>query len=112
MRAANPRSVDAIDLDFELLDRYLLTGSPAKADLVKRLLAKPSAAPGAAPFYEGMRLLGARTPELTFIALRLILAGKKADDASVVALRTLVDRARSGDLAARDEYRARLEAGV
>lgn len=80
---------------FELLDRYLLEGKPAKADVVKTLLANPSPLPAAAPFYEGMRMLGARTPDLTFVALRLVLAGRKADDASVIALRGLSEKARA-----------------
>jgi hypothetical protein len=93
-------------MNFELLDHYLLDGSPPKGDVVSRLLESPSAAPGAAPFFEGMRLLGARTPDLTLIALRLVLAGKKADDASVVRLREVVEGARTGDAAARETYRA------
>ena len=92
---------------FELLDRYLLEGAPAKADVVKALLASPSELPAAAPFYEGMRMLGARTPDLTFLALRLVLAGRKADDAGVVALRASSQLARaagSGDTAERRAY--------
>ncbi|MBV8637720.1 MAG: hypothetical protein JO322_06505 [Candidatus Eremiobacteraeota bacterium] len=93
-------------MEFELLDRYLLEATPAKADVVKSLLADRSGAPAAQPFYEGMRMLGARTPDLTLVALRLVLAGKKADDESVVALRDLAERARSGEdaAAARDAY--------
>jgi hypothetical protein len=92
-------------MDFEFLDRYLLEGAPAKAEVVKRLLAQRADAPGAAAFYEGMRMLGARTPDLTLIALRLVLAGKKADDESVVHLRTLIDSAKSGDTQAQTSYR-------
>jgi len=55
--------------------------------------------------------LGARTPDLALIALRLVLAGRKADDAGVTHLRDLVGRARSGDAAARDEYRSLLQLG-
>jgi hypothetical protein len=95
-------------MEFELLDRYLLDGAPDKAEVVRQLLATPPQAPGSHPFFEGMRLLGNRTPELTFIALRLVLAGRKADDASVVRLRDIVERARSGDAAAREDYRAEL----
>jgi hypothetical protein len=92
-------------MEFELIDGYLLDAKPAKADVVKSLLAKRSGAPAAQPFYEGMRMLGPRTPDLTLVALRLVLAGKKADDESVVALRDLADRARSGeDPGARDAY--------
>ena len=91
-------------MNFELLDRYLLDGSPAKGEVVRRLLETPVQAPGAPPFYEGMRLLGARTPDLTLIALRLVLSGKKADDAAVVHVREIVARARAGDAGARDAY--------
>jgi hypothetical protein len=84
-------------MDFELVDRYLLDGSPSKPEVVKHLLAHPSEVPEAKPFYEGMKILGARTPDLSLMALRLVLAGKKADDQSVVALRALVERVRAGD---------------
>lgn len=92
-------------MDFELLDRYLLDGAPAKGEVVQRLLDSPPPVRAAAPFFEGMRVLGARTPDLTLIALRLVLAGKRADDASVVALRESVTRSRQGDAAARRTYR-------
>ncbi|HVR46678.1 MAG TPA: hypothetical protein VMT95_08630 [Candidatus Binatia bacterium] len=93
-------------MEFELLDGYLLDCSPPKAEVVRDLLRRRPEAPGAAPFYEGMERLGARTPDLSLIALRLVLGGKKADDAAVVRLRDVVERARSGDAAARAEYAA------
>jgi hypothetical protein len=92
-------------MDFELLDGYLLDGTPAKSEVVRKLLEARPAVGGAAPFYEGMERLGARTPDLALIALRLVLAGRKADDAGVTSLRDVVARARAGDAAARDEYR-------
>jgi hypothetical protein len=92
-------------MDFELLDGYLLDGVPSKSEVVRRLLESRPQAEGAPPFYEGMRRLGARTPDLALIALRLVLSGRKADDASVTRLRDVVTRARSGDTAARGEYR-------
>ena len=85
-------------MDFELLDRYLLDGTPSKASVIKALLANRSGAAGAAAFYQGMELLGAKTPDLTLIALRLLLAGKPADDVHVVRLRGLVDRARANGI--------------
>ncbi len=100
-------------MHFELIDEYLLTGAPPKERVVKALLANPSALAEAAPFYEGMRMLGARTPDLALVALRLVLAGKRADDASVVALREHADRARKGgaeSAAARDAYTRALAA--
>jgi hypothetical protein len=95
-------------MTFELLDGYLLDAAPSRVEVVRGLLASPIEVEGASPFYEGMRLLGARTPELTLIALRLVLAGMRADDAAVVRLRRIVERARNGDQQARDEYRALL----
>jgi len=76
--------------------------------LVRALLASSGGSGAAAPFYEGMRLLGARTPDLTLIALRLVLSGRRADDDAVVAVRAAAERARAGDAAARDEYAALL----
>lgn len=95
-------------MEFELLDRYLLDGTPGKRDVVKTLLAKRSDASAASAFYEGMRMLGERTPDLTLVALRLVLAGKRADDEAVVELRSLAERSRKGDASARDGYHAML----
>jgi hypothetical protein len=92
-------------MDFELLDGYLLDGTPSKSEVVRKLLEIRPGPEGAAPFYEGIARLGARTPDLALIALRLVLAGKKADDAAVAAMRDVVARARAGDAGARDEYR-------
>lgn len=91
---------------FEFIDGYLLNGTPPKSEVVRRLLEDRPGDAAAAPFYEGMKRLGARTPDLSLIALRLVLAGQKADDASVVRLRDIVERARAGDVAAREEYHA------
>ncbi|HEY1868541.1 MAG TPA: hypothetical protein VGG70_09625 [Candidatus Cybelea sp.] len=97
-------------MDFELLDGYLLDGTPSKSEIVLKLLEIRPSAEVAGPFYEGMERLGARTPDLALIALRLVLAGKKADDATVAGLRDVVERARPGDAAARDEYRTSIKA--
>src|SRR5271170_6662814 len=99
-KAANAKSKasrvsKAILMSFEFLDGYLLDGKPEKAYVVKTLLANPSELPAASPYYEGLRMLGARAPDLAFVALRLVLAGHKADDASVVALRSLIEQARA-----------------
>jgi hypothetical protein len=96
-------------MDFELLDGYLLDGAPSKGDVVRRLLETRPRAEGAAPFYEGMQRLGSRTADLALIALRLVLAGRKADDTSVARLRDVIARARAGDAAARNEYRDALD---
>ncbi|MGB6519843.1 MAG: hypothetical protein WBE79_15210 [Candidatus Cybelea sp.] len=92
-------------MEFESLDGYLLDGVPSKVEVVRALLDVKPGAEGAAPFYEGLQRLGARTPDLALIALRLVLAGRKADDATVAWLRDVVARARGGDAAAREEYR-------
>ena len=91
-------------MSFELIDRYLLERSPSKPEVVKHLLNHPSEVAEARPFYEGMKILGPRTPDLTLVALRLVLAGKKADDEHVVALRALVERVHAGDASAREAY--------
>jgi hypothetical protein len=83
-------------VDFPLLDRYLLESKPSKGEVVAALLRERPQAPGADPFYEGMTILGARTPDLSLMALRLVLAGKKADDAAVKRFRDIVERARKG----------------
>lgn len=81
-------------MDFELLDGYLLKGSPSKREVVARLIAGPSPSPQSAPFYQGIALLGERVPDLSLIALRLVEAGHRAEDETVVRLRGLVERAR------------------
>lgn len=83
-------------MDFPSLDRYLLEGRPAKDELVPELLREHPGGAAAAPFYEGMRILGPRTPDLSLIALRLVLAGKRAGDEAVKRLRSLSERARKG----------------
>jgi len=92
-------------MDFELLDGYLLDGRPAKASVIERLSKLPPTGP-AAPFLEGIRLLGERTPDLALMALRLVLGGRAADDASVSSLRDAVQRVRSGDESGRAQYAA------
>jgi len=93
-------------MEFDLLDGYLLDGVPPKSEVIHRLLESPPTGGRAAAFYQGMRMLGGRTPDLSLMALRLVLAGKTADDESVTRLRGIVERARSGDADARREYRA------
>jgi hypothetical protein len=92
-------------MDFESLDAYLLNGMPPKAEVVRQLLENRPHEQAAAAFYEGFERLGARTPDLALIALRLVLAGVKADDAAVTRARDLIARVHAGDPAARDEYR-------
>jgi hypothetical protein len=82
-------------MQFDFLDGYLLNGVPSKAQVVKKLLSEPADVAGASAFYQGIRMLGPKTPDLALIALRLVLAGKTADDASVVRVREIIDRARA-----------------
>lgn len=98
-------------MKFDYLDRYLLEGTPSKAEVVKEVLAKREDMPGAAAFYEGIKMLGSKAPDLSLIALRLVLAGKTADDERVVRLRRIVERARAGGEDGRsavDEYHREL----
>ena len=83
-------------MDFELLDRYLLDRTGNRGDIVADLLAHRARLPRAVPFYEGLELLGAKTPDLALLALRLVLAGKRADDEAVSELRRLTERTRGG----------------
>ena len=91
-------------MDFESLDAYLLDGVPQKGEVVRQLLENRPHEQAAAAFYEGFERLRARTPDLALIALRLVLAGVKADDAAVRRARPIA-RVHAGDPAARDEYR-------
>lgn len=57
-------------------------------------------------------MLGARTPELALIALRLTLAGRTADDDTVKRLRDILVRVHGGGALgerAREEYRSILK---
>jgi hypothetical protein len=96
------------DASAALIDGYFLDRMPSRSALIARLLAEPVPIDAARPFYEGFRMLGARTPELSLIALRLVLGGNRADDEAVTRLRTIVDRIGAGGAqaaAARSEYR-------
>lgn len=83
-------------MQFELIDAYLLGENADKGELIRQLVAAPADVAAARAFYEGMRMLGARTPDLSLVALRLVLAGKKADDERVVALRRASEAVRAG----------------
>jgi hypothetical protein len=101
-------------MDVMLLDEYLLHRRVAKRDVVASLLRKRQAAAGSAGFYAGIELLGEKTPDLTLIALRLALAGKKADDDAVVRLRALCERSWAGGpdgAAAAEAYYAQVARG-
>ncbi len=95
-----------------LIDAYLLDGRGSLPQLVAALLEEAPPSDAVRPFYAGIRVLGPRTPELALLALRLVVAGRRADDASVRRLRALVECVRSGGPeadAARREYAFELE---
>jgi hypothetical protein len=94
-------------MGFEMLDSYLLDGTPSKSEVVRALLASPVDVAGAAAFYTGIETLGAKSPDLALIALRLVLAGKKAEDSTVVRLRSIIERTRAkgvDEASAREAY--------
>jgi hypothetical protein len=98
-------------MEFDLLDRYLLSAQGSKAEVVDALLARPSDDPAAAPFYRALARIGARAADEALIALRLVLAGKKPADERVRALRKHAADARAGGeeaASARDAYFAEL----
>lgn len=90
-----------------MLDSYLLDGTPSKGEVVRALLVSQVDVPGAAAFYTGIETLGAKSPDLALIALRVVLAGKKADDETVVRIRSIIDRTRAKGIdqaSAREAY--------
>ena len=94
-------------MEFELLDRYLLSAEGSKAAVVDALLQHQSDDPAAAPFYRALRQIGPRAADEALIALRLVLAGKKPADDKVRTLRHLMQTSRAGGdpaAAARDAY--------
>ena len=78
-----------------MIDRYLLGEPVSKPDVVAELLADRSELPAAAPFYRAFEAVGTRAADEAFVALRLVLAGREADDAAVRRLRALVRIARA-----------------
>ncbi|MGZ3507102.1 MAG: hypothetical protein ACXWNJ_01705 [Vulcanimicrobiaceae bacterium] len=82
-------------MTFDMLDGYLLDERPSKGEVVRTLLKNRTDVPGAAPFYAGLESLGSKTADLALIALRLVLAGKKAEDATVIRIRSLIERTRA-----------------
>lgn len=84
-----------MDVDFTLLDGYLLGRSVSKAEVLDALLAVRSSEPAAAPFYRALEAVGTRAADEAFIALRLILAGQAASDERVRRLRALSAMARA-----------------
>jgi hypothetical protein len=82
-------------MGFEVVDGYLLGDAVSKPSAVAAVLANRSDAPAAAPFYRALEAVGARAADEAFIALRLVLAGRDADDAAVRRLRAVAGFARA-----------------
>ncbi|MHB8178337.1 MAG: hypothetical protein ACYDA5_11470 [Vulcanimicrobiaceae bacterium] len=93
-------------MNLAAIDSYLLHGSPEKVEVIAELLAWSAPPPEARPFLEGMRVLGARTPDLAICALRLALSGRSPSDEAVGRLRDLSEAARAGGASAAAAQRA------
>jgi hypothetical protein len=93
-------------MTFHPIDGYLLDGRPTKGEAIAAALADRSDDPKAQPFYRALAAVGERAADEALIALRLVLAGKPADDVSVVRLRAAVRASKGGDAAARARYTA------
>ncbi|GAC1490862.1 MAG: hypothetical protein NVS1B2_01340 [Vulcanimicrobiaceae bacterium] len=78
-----------------IVDDYLLGEPVPKGDVVTAFLAERSPVPAAAPFYRALEAVGVRAADEAFVALRLVLAGRHADDAGVARVRALTAVARS-----------------
>lgn len=106
-----PAAGEPHDMEFEPLDRYLLSAQGSKAAVVDALLEHRSDDPAAAPFYRALARIGPRAADEALIALRLVLAGKKPADERVRVLRDCVHAARAGGeqaASARETYFAEL----
>lgn len=98
---------EAHGMEFDSLDNYLLDGSGSKAALIEELLKSRAESEEAAPFYRALDILGAKAADEALMALRLVLAGKPAQDESIKRMRKNVAASRKGgDDApqARDDY--------
>jgi hypothetical protein len=77
-------------MQFHAIDGYLLDGRPSKADAIATVLADRVADERAAPFYRAFEAVGVRAADEALLALRLVLAGRPADDSTIRRLRGLV----------------------
>ncbi len=91
-------------MELHPLDGYLLDGSPDKADAIAAALRDRSPDPQAQPFYRALDTVGARAADEALLALRLVLGGKAADDASIVEARAARARAKTGEAEGREAY--------
>jgi len=95
-------------MSFQSIDGYLLDGRPAKAEAIASVLAERSTLAAAAPFYRALDVVGVRAADESLIALRLVLAGRTADDDAIRRVRAILARVRAGEAAARDAYAAEI----
>jgi cytochrome c-type biogenesis protein CcmH/NrfG len=91
-------------MPFHPIDGFFLDGAPAKAAAIAAALAQRSSDERAAPFYRAFETVGERAHDDALIALRLVLAGRPADDDGVKRMRALIAAAKGGDPAARAAY--------
>jgi ribose 1,5-bisphosphokinase PhnN len=91
-------------MSFQSIDGYLLDGRPAKAEAIASALADRSRLPAAAPFYRALEVVGVRAADESLIALRLVLAGRTADDDAIRRVRAILARVRAGESDARAAY--------
>ena len=91
-------------MELHPLDGYLLDGRPSKADAIAAALRERSEEPRAQPFYRALEALGARAADEALLALRVVLGGKAADDATIVAARAARAAVKSGAPGASESY--------
>jgi hypothetical protein len=82
-------------MQFHAIDSYLLDGRPSKSEAIAAALRERVTAEPALPFYRALEAVGERAADEALIALRLVIAGKPADDDAVRRLRGLAALARS-----------------
>ncbi len=104
VESASARVAKRILVELHPLDGYLLDGTPAKAEAIAAALRERSDAPRAQPFYRALERVGAGAADEALLALRIVLGGKDADDATVIAAREARTRAKGGDAAGRETY--------
>jgi hypothetical protein len=104
VQSASTRIAKRIAVELHPLDGYLLDGVPAKAEAIAAALRARSENPRAQPFYRALEHVGARAADEALLALRVVLGGKDADDATIVAAREARTAAKGGDAAAREAY--------
>lgn len=93
-----------------VIDTYLLGENRNREHVFSRVAVWQPDIAAAGPIVRAITLVGARAADESLIALRLILAGREAEDGLVAALRAHARQAAAGDAAARAKYFGLLEA--